>query len=299
MTRVRLSWVWLAGLLLVACGGAASGPSAASGTTAKLESDDLAGRLIARMGQLKPDVRIERRGPMHLHLPESNSEIFLENLDAACHNDPAHCDNRIDMFARTALFRPDGEVSIEQVLPTLKSVRFAAAAEKLTAEQGKPDPLVALPVVDDLLMVLVLDTPVATRMLTQADLVRLGITREALAARALVNLRARSSGFKYSEVAPELYGLAANDSYDSASFLLHAEWAVLRDKLGGAPVVVPIGRDIVLFTSESSRAGLETMRLILQAEVRAPKAPYPITTQPYRWTPEGWVPFPLSTSSAK
>lgn len=282
----------------MACGGAASAPPVANGETANIESADLAGRLIARMRQLKPDVRVERRGPLRLHLADGNAELFLDNLDAACKNDPPHCDDRIDIFARTAVFRPDGEVRIDQVLPTLKPSRFVAGAEKLTAEQGKPNPLVALPVVDDLLMVLVLDTPGATRMLTQSDLTHLGTTREVLAERALANLRARTNGFKYSEVAPELYGLAANDSYDSASFLLHAEWAVLRDKLGGAPVVVPIGRDIVLFTSESSRSGLDTMRQILQVETRSPRAPYPITNQPYRWTPEGWVRFSLTAAAA-
>jgi hypothetical protein len=296
MTRV---WVWLAGLLLMACGCAASGPPATIGARTSTERQDLAARLIARIRQLKPDVRIERRGPLHLHLTKPDSDLFLDNLDAACQNDPPHCDDRIDIFARTALFPPDGEVRIEQVLPTLKPSRFVAGAEKLAAERGNADRLVALPVIDDLLMVLVLDTPEATRMLKQSDLTKLGTTPEVLAERALVNLRARSSGFKYSEVAPELYGLAANDSYDSASFLLHAEWAALRQMLGGAPVVAPIGRDIVLFTSESSRTGLEAMRLILLVEAREPKAPYPITTQPYRWTPEGWVPFPLSASITK
>ena len=291
--------MWLAGLLLLACGGAAGSAPAPIGARASTQGEDLAGRLIARIRQLEPDVRIERRSPLHLRLTDRDSEIFLDNLDAACQNDPPHCDDRIDIFARTALLRPDGKVNIEQVLPTLKPSRFVAGAEKLTAERGNADPLVALPVIDDLVMVLVLDTPDATRMLTQSDLSKLGTTREKLAARALVNLRARSSGFKYSQVAPELYGLAANDSYDSASFLLHAEWAALRETLGGAPVVAPIGRDIVLFTSESSRPGLEAMRLILLSETREPKAPYPITTRPYRWTPEGWVPFPLPSSTTK
>lgn len=296
MTRVR---VWLAGLVLMACSCAASGPRATIGSRASTEREDLAGRLIARIRQLKPGVRIERRGPLHLRLIEPNADVFLQNLDAACQNDPTGCDDRIDIFARSAVFRPDGEVSIEQVLPTLKPSRFVAGAEKLAAERGSADPLVALPVIDDLLMVLVLDTPDATRMLKQSDLTKLGTTRELLAERALRNLRARSPGFKYSEVAPGLYGLAANDSYDSASFLLHAEWATLRETLGGAPVVAPIGRDIVLFTSESSRDGLEAMRLILLVEAREPKAPYPITTRPYRWTPQGWVSFPLSASTTK
>jgi hypothetical protein len=296
MTRV---WVCVVGLLLMSCGGAANGPPATTSASKGSEGGDLAARLMARIRYLKPDVQIERRGPLHLRLTKPDSDLFLDNLNNACQNDPPRCDGRIDTFARTAVFRPDGEVNVEHVLPTLKPASFVAGVEELAAERGHAEPLVTLPVIDDLFMVLVLDTPHATRMLKQSDLAKLGTTREALAQRALVNLRGRSNGFKYSEVAPGLYALAANDAYDSASFLLHAEWAVLREPLGGAPVVAPIGRDLVLFTGESSRTGLETMRLILLAEAQEPKAPYPITTRPYRWTPEGWVYFPLSASTTK
>jgi hypothetical protein len=216
-------WVWLAGLLLMACGCAASGPPATIGARTSTEREDLAGRLIARIRQLKPDVRIERRGPLHLHLTEPDSDLFLDNLDLACQNDPPHCDDRIDIFARTALLRPDGEISLEQVLPTLKPSRFVAGAEKLAAERGNADPLVALPVIDDLLMVLVLDTPNATRMLTQSDLTKLGTTREVLAERALLNLRARWSGFKYSEVTPGLRLSGYIPAQGQAGMLIGAE----------------------------------------------------------------------------
>jgi hypothetical protein len=99
---------------------------------------------------------------------------------------------------------------------------------------------------------------------------------------------------KYVEHAKEgLFGLTANDSYDSARFLLHEQWRSLEQHVGGPLVVAPLGRDIVLFSSSTSKPGLDALRLVLLAETKEPSAAYPITTQPYLWTADGWKPFEL------
>jgi hypothetical protein len=63
----------------------------------------------------------------------------------------------------------------------------------------------------------------------------------------------------------------------------------LEAHVGGPLVVAPIGRDIVLFTSTTSKPGLDALRLLLLAEKQMPAAIYPITTRAYRFTPEGWT----------
>ena len=281
-------------MALVACGGGA--------TPAQLASDrdeSLAGRVTARILQLAPNAKIERRGPNRLHVwANGEHDLYLDNLEQACGHAAASCDERIDTFARTVVNPPDGPARLEAVLPTLKSQAFVDGAQRALGQRGQNEALLAFPVIDDLRMLLVMDTAAATRFLTDRDLAQLAVTREVAAEGALANLRQHSPSFKVSEVAPELFGLAANDAYDSAMFLLHPEWRTLIDRIDGAPVVVPIGRDIVLFTSEKSQAGLQTLAQILAVERREPAAAYPITTQPYRWTPGGWARYELSAHNA-
>lgn len=288
---------WLAGLAIwlgTACASTASSTAPAAATVPAPNDDSLAERVTARILQLMPSARVERRTDHHLHVVANGEhDVYLDNLAQGCSNAPASCDERIDTFAQTVVSPPDQPVRIEAVLPTLKSQAYVDGAQKALGARGKNDALLVFPVVDDLRLLLVMDTPVATRFLSEKDLAALGVTRDGARERALENLRRRSPGFKISEVAPQLYALSANDAYDSAMFLLQPEWHHLIARLGSAPVVAPIGRDIVLFTGVDSADGIKNLSLILTVERREPAAAYPITTQPYRWTPQGWVRFEL------
>jgi hypothetical protein len=296
MVRHRVWLVWLVGWLSVACAHAApasapTAPAAASGPS----DDTLAARVTSRILQLMPSAKVERRSEHQLHV-QANGEhdLYLDNLAQGCKNAPASCDERIDMFAHTVVSPPDAPATLEALLPTLKSQAYVDGAQKAMSARGQHEALLAFPVIDDLRLLLVMDTPVATRLLSEKDLASLGVTRDVARERALDNLRKHSPGFKIAEVGPQLYALSAGDAYDSAMFLLQPEWQHLIAKLGGAPVVAPIGRDIVLFTGVDSADGLKALSMILAAERREPAAAYPITTQPYRWTPEGWVRFELA-----
>lgn len=292
MVRYR---VWLAGLAIwlgTACASTAS--STAPAADPAPSDDSLAGRVTARILQLLPSAKVERRSERHLHVVANGEhDVYLDNLEQGCRNAPASCAERVDTFAQTVVSPPDQPARLEAVLPTLKSQAYVDGAHKAMHARGESDALLVFPVVDDLRLLLVMDTPVATRFLSEKDLATLGVTREAARERALENLRRHSPGFKISEVAPQLYALSANDAYDSAMFLLQPEWQHLIARLGSAPVVAPIGRDIVLFTGVDSANGIKNLSLILTVERQEPAAAYPITTQPYRWTPQGWVRFEL------
>jgi hypothetical protein len=285
--------MWLVIWLGVACAPAA--PASAPGGAAAASDDTLAGRVTSRILQLMPSAKIERRSEHQLHV-QANGEhdLYLDNLAQGCNNAPASCDERIDMFARTVVSPPDAPATLDTLLPTLKNQAYVDGAHKAMSARGQHEALLAFPVIDDLRLLLVMDTPAATRLLNEKDLASLGVTREAARERALDNLRRHSPGFRISEVAPQLYALSAGDAYDSAMFLLQPEWQHLIAKLGSAPVVAPIGRDIVLFTGVDSADGLKNLSKILTVERRQPAAAYPITTQAYRWTPEGWVRFELA-----
>jgi hypothetical protein len=269
-------------------------PGAAGSAPAVAGTDvTLADRVLKRMRELRPDALAERRGALLIHTwIGGEHDLYLDNLQKACSYAPDSCAEKIDNFARMATGPIDAQPKPEALLATLKNQKFIDDMQRLVAQHGQTQNVLAFPVIDDLRLVLVLDAPTATRFLYESDLPALGVTREQARQQALANLRARGS-LQSSQVAPGLYGLTASDGYDSAQFLLQEQWRPLATQLGGSPVVVPIGRDIVLFASETDSHGLDALRLIVTAERQRPAAAYPITTQPYRWTPRGWVRFEL------
>lgn len=298
-----MAWVrlWVLGLGVMLCACAARQPNAASPAGANGAETATAGapgslaeRLSARIRQLAPSAQVEQRGPLHLHVTnDSEHDVYLDNLAAYCKTSPDGCDQRLEVFAQMTVQSFNEKLDVAHVRATLKNKQFVDHANQLAQRKGQPQRLLSYPYVDDLYLVLVLDTPIATRLLTDADLKELGLTAEDAPNHALRNLMALSTGFKLKQVAPGLFGLVGNDSYDSARFLLHEQWQKLEPHVGGPLVVAPIGRDIVLFTSSTSKPGLDALRLVLLAEKSEPSAAYPITTRAYRWTPAGWEAFEL------
>lgn len=221
---------------------------------------------------------------------DESVKVFLDNLRSRC-ADADSCDAAIEHFARgVADYSTGGDqkLALESILPTLKTAAYVSQATKDLSDDAR---LLAVPVVDDLRLVLVLDLPTTTRFLSEKDRRELGLTLDQLKTRALDNLRRRPRNFMAQELAPGLFGLTAGDGYDSALFLLHDEWRAFKPKVRGELVVAPVARDMVFVTGDQESAALTALAGVLANERVEPQAPYPIAPRAYRWTPSGWAPF--------
>jgi uncharacterized protein YtpQ (UPF0354 family) len=284
-------------LACVGCGGAATtaqSPEAhSSPVTPKQAPGTLAERVTARIKALRPSATVEQIGPNQLHVKSYHElEVYLDNLATTCDNVPADCDARIELFAQQIAVEPTEKLSASAIFPQLKDQAYVDSAARGFGT-GQPSEVIVFDVVGDLRMMLVLDLPTATRALKAEDLRKLALTPEAARDVALANLRAHTKTIAFEEVAPGLYALNAGDGYDAAAFLLQPEWQTVATRIGAAPVVIPIGRDIVLFASQSSPEGLSNLAKVVFMERRKPAAAYPITLQSYLWSPQGWSKYTL------
>jgi hypothetical protein len=283
-------------VLVVGIEAAACSPSQASGakTPASVEPSGkypFAERVAARFREHDPSCGVVVTGPNDLELKNpGDRRLFLANLRSECELSPESCDAKIERLVRLTLEGPpEPALTRETLLPILKNAVWTKNAQGALRDGRK---LAIFPFVGGLQIVLVEDTPEMTRPIVESELSALGLSDEAALQLARRNLLRLSTGFRLKEMAHGLFGLVANDGYDATRFILHAEWEQLSHEVEGALIVAPIGRDLVFFTGTESE-GLEALRLILEAEREQPAAPYPVTTQAFRWTEAGWAPFDL------
>ena len=281
-------------LVAVACGAKRDAQSAtASGRDPKVMTGPnaqgtLAKSVAAEITRLRPGTQIEIVGPLDLKVKtELELQVYLGNLESECKQTPASCNERISNFARAVVNVHSNKLSEQTLFPVLKNQAWVSQAEQTLARKGQPKTLLAFPLVDDLRVVLVEDTPLMTRPLSEEDIQQIGLTKAQARARALDNLKRSTSGFKVSEPKPGLYALAFKNGYDASMMILHPEWGALRSRIAGYLVVAPIARDIILFTGTKNQEAFEMLLTIIEVEKKEPSAAYPISTKLYRWEEDG------------
>ena len=170
-----------------------------------------------------------------------------------------------------------GPVNPDRVVPVLKPRAWLAAAELSTGGPGADAMPVWDPLGPDLCVVYAEDRPASVRILSQAQVRGLALSREALRALAGKNLGA---------VVPELhirgsdgvYLVEAGGVYESSLVF----WAGLtsdRLRVKGEPVVAVPSRHVLLVTGSEDARGLARVReLAAQALVGSA---YPLTTTLY------------------
>ena len=249
----------------------------------------LADQVAAEIRRLRPGTAIEIQGPLDLSVrTDQVLKIHLGNLDAECRTSPAACPERVSTFAQVVVSGTPGKPTESSVLLVLKSQAWITEMERHVSENGPPTRLATLPLVDDLRMLLVHDTPLLTKPLSEQELAELGWKKEATFERARSNLKGLIPKITVTEVAPEVYGVALENGYDAATMILHDQWANLKGMVAGDLVVAPIGRDLCFFTGTKNTQGLPALRKIVAMEKNEPRAPYPISTELYRWETTGW-----------
>ena len=272
----------------------ASTPPGATPLQSSQSSQSLAQRVKARVLQLRPGTRVDEHGPLELWVwAPDKVQVFLDNLTQGCDASPDQCSDLIDRFSRNIVRPPTAALTTVAIMPALKDRAYVANIEQMFAAMKPPQKLVVFPLVDELDIILVQDTPDAVKLLSEHDLAEVRLSPAQARDAALANLRREAHGFKVAEVEPGLFALHYGNSYDAAMLVLVPEWKAIAAKVAGDLVVAPLGRDTVFFTGTQAGPAFAHLQTIVEHERQDPGVPYPITTTLYRWRPTGWQRFDL------
>lgn len=141
--------------------------------------------------------------------------------------------------------------------------------------------------------VVVLDYADRVRVLTVRDVERLGRSGDDILREAREHMAAAltSLPFESAQAAPGVFIMESGDAYAAARLLLPELWHAAADVVEGPLVVVPATRDTVLFASGSD---VTTVQLMLAFAAQLALADLnPVSAEPLRWTPTGFVAFEM------
>jgi hypothetical protein len=253
-------------------------------------------RVAKRVASAHPGTEVEVVGPDELTVTDADGEtvtMFLGNLRLGCEDDPSGCDALIELRVSTLLeHKQQADPTPAQLRPALKGAVYLAEADALTSREGDPElaaanRLLRKPFLGDVYVVWVVDSPNTMAMVNQGTLEELGMSQEALEAKALDNFAACCGELPVAPVedAPGLFQVWVGDSYEASRLLLHDRWAPLVATVPGDLVVAAPSREALLFTGSEDSGGLYLLSQLAQG---ISEGAYGLSPQLYLWTPETW-----------
>ncbi len=265
-------------------------------TDAPQGEPELAQRLASAVSQAYPDrtVRIADPGEVVVTDPDGTEQrMFLNNLRAGCLDAPEDCDALIarqvgSLGDIAAMDAP----TAAQLRPILKDASYLAEVDRITGQADTPELVAASRVLrrpfhGALSVLWVLDMPDSMGMVSQSTLDDLGLSQEAMEARALDNLVACCSELPVQPVegVPGVFQMWVGDSYEAARLLLHQAWAPLVETVPGGLVAVAPSREVVLFTGSEDSMGKQALATAAQG---ISESAYGLEPVLLLWTPLGW-----------
>jgi uncharacterized protein YtpQ (UPF0354 family) len=267
---------------------------------------ELAERLAGAVREAHPDwaANVVDAGEVEVLRPGAESlHMYLDNLRDLCAPSEEACAQAIAQRVRSLDdLDAAARASAEQLRPVLKPAAYLSEVDRVTATE--PDPAKAAgsrvlraPFVGDLAVVWVLDMPESMALVNQATLMDLGMSQEALAARARQNLADCCGNLPVQPVpdVPGVFQVWVGDSYEAARLVLHDRWGPLAETVPGDLVVAAPNRDTVLFTGSEDGAGLG---VLASAAEEMSQGAYALSSQILLWQPEGWKVVSLAAEEA-
>ena len=185
--------------------------------------------------------------------------VYLFNLRAACVSSKGSCEGEVSSFVRRiALLASSGQPAdvfvAEKIYAVLRNADFAKHAAETVKEPNKQ--LVALPFVESIEVLFVVDGKNEVRFVNRGDLVAAGLTERALLDLASHNA-SRLPQLKYEPIndAPGLYVMRANDGLGTSRAFDVALWEKLEAMAGVSVAMAVPTRDWVIF-SRADKPGL-------------------------------------------
>jgi hypothetical protein len=236
------------------------------------------GELSARFLECAVDVA----APLALHLTCGKTELdlFLDRLYRSCDRGPSVCADEKSLYYATVAqsFAPDEPVTLDRVLPAVRTEAWVASIPEAAREHVIVEPLAG-----ELRVVWMADFPQTTRTLRPELLPELGLTPATLRSGTRANLDRELALVGDTQVGD--HHLLGGSWYASSALVDLARWPALAGE-GTLLSIVP-AHDVLLYTTSPRAGARRKMERAAERFYRASQNP--LSTQVLRWTGEGWA----------
>lgn len=197
--------------------------------------DVLGEQVIQRFRAADPQVEVIETGPNDFQLKKAGQEmqVYLDNVRRICEQRPGECGQQTDLLVQMSLrlLSTEGgrvaEASRLRVVIRSKSY-VDGLAQTLSRGPGAARGLVVRPLSDDLMVVLVVDTPESVSPLMDDELGKMNLSVASAWDRATSNSEQALAGITLNELDTHVFGLGG--AFFAPAWLLSAHWdAFARD----------------------------------------------------------------------
>jgi hypothetical protein len=242
--------------------------------------DDHAAALQKELARALPECAVASASPGALTLtcPKQPYNIDGAGLYARCGGAKRACKEQVAALIDTLTLavRP-APATLGTTVPVVRARSLAAAV----VASGEP-PLQQEPLVGDLVVVYVHDTPQAIRYLGEAELDALGVPDRQLREKLLPGAVSRAGAAEPVDLGHGAFVITGNPFV--SSLVLAAEpWASLAAK-GPLWIAIPEQGTLLYASGEAGHKALPGLTLEVYS-----RSKHPLSTEIYRWTPGGLV----------
>ena len=231
---------------------------------------------------------------------KASARMYLDNAYQEYRNNPGQLREILKNHIQIVDLTGDARQCIAtNIMPTIKDkvyldntrrVQMQAASED--ARSGAPNKgleLMTEPLVDDLFVLYVIDTPTATESLDSDLLRKCGVKPENLKTLALANLRRKAAGFtvKTEPNLPGIFLVIGDNYYETALLLLNDYWSADRFPTKGEIVVAVPARGRVLAADSADQRAIAGLAGIADGVYKS--EPYSLSPALYVRRGGNWV----------
>jgi uncharacterized protein YtpQ (UPF0354 family) len=240
-------------------------------TAGTCRADALIDKVLQAVRAQAPELHVTAKPDDELVITGGKSPLtlYLSNIRTACAARPEHCDEEVASFVRRATSVNSTESTFvpEKVYPVLRSAGFGKRTSEAFTDADKR--LVALPFIDAIEVLFVIDGDKAMRYVGYGEMVGGGLTESVLLELASRNA-ARLPQLRYEALkgVPGVYFMPANDGLGTSRAFDSALWDKVEATAGGPVAVAMPTRDWVLFARADQPEPLGQLRKVAGRNVR-------------------------------
>ncbi len=243
----------------------------------------------ALLGEADPTLRIDSTSPLVLRIltPDRQLELNLHRVWRYCEGNRTDCEIATREYLRRSADQIVKRFGPPQMAQLRAAVREAEYVDSL--RQYAPD-LIAEPLVADLWLVYVHDTPTAARVLMAEELEPLEISAEQAKKIARQNVaEALGPLDAHIQALPEQgIGYIQTGNYYVSSYVLDAEaWRPVAARVRGRLLVAVPTRDLLIYADSASPHLDRVLEPILADMMR--RSQVPLSKTILVWSPTGWT----------
>ena len=197
--------------------------------------DGLTEQVIQRFRAADPQVEVTEAGPNDLQLKRAGKEmqVYLDNVRRICGQIPEACSQQSDLLVQVSLrmLTTEGGRSADasRLRVVIRGKDYVdGLTQTLSKSPGVPRNLVVRPLSDDLVAMLVVDTPEAVSPLMDDELGKMNLGETNAWERAIANSHQALAGIRLNPLDTHVFGLGGD--FFAPAWLLSSHWeAFARD----------------------------------------------------------------------